>query len=339
MLIGQTQQQLRVAPKSTAQGSPKSRFFDSIAVSLQRATAYDAAMAVTSAHPVADRIGALAHSEPDRLISIDDGSVIGAVWSHRPVVAEVTGLDQHAIVLHLAGSTLVEKWRGGRMIGHRSRIGSVTLVPAHAATSWALSGHSRVAHLYLDPRQLTLAAERADGPRCEPELRDFFAEPDEVTASLVRLVLAQSASGVLDRLAHDEIILLLSRHLLGRYAEGRPLAAATPRVTLTAATLRRLFEHIDAGLAGELRLAELAALARLSEDHFVRAFKAAVGQTPHQFVLARRIAHAQHLLERVVLPIAAVAQAAGFRGASHFSASFRRLVGASPTVWRTERRH
>jgi AraC family transcriptional regulator len=297
------------------------------------------AMASTSAQPVADRIGALAHSEPDRLISIDDGSVVGAVWSHSPVVAQVAGLEQHAIVLHLAGSTLVEKWRGGRMIGHRSRIGSVTLVPAQATTTWALSGHSRVAHLYLDPRQLALAAERSDGPPCEPELRDFFAEPDEVTAALVRLVLAQSTSGVLDRLAHDEITLMLARHLLGRYAAGRPLTAATVRLTLTAATLRRLFEHIDAGLAGELRLAELAALARLSEDHFVRAFKAAVGQTPHQYVLGRRIAHAQRLLERGALPIAAVARAAGFGGASHFSASFRRLVGTSPTLWRTERRH
>jgi AraC family transcriptional regulator len=88
-----------------------------------------------------------------------------------------------------------------------------------------------------------------------------------------------------------------------------------------------------------LRLAKLAALVRLSEDHFVRAFKAAVGQTPHPYVLARRIAQAQCLLERGALPVAGVAQAVGFRGASHFAASFRRLVGTSPSVWRTERRH
>jgi AraC family transcriptional regulator len=340
MLAWGVHRRLRVAPEPARNGPRQSRFFDSAAVSRRSAAAYDAAMAWPSAQPVADRIGALARAEPDRLISIDDdGSVVGAVWSHSPVVAQVAGLEQHAIVLHLAGSTLVEKWRGGRMVGHRARIGSVTLVPAQVPTTWALSGHSRVAHLYLDPRQLAFAAERSDGPRCEPELRDFFAETDDVTAALVRLVLAQSTSGALDRLAHDEVTLLLARHLLGRYAAGRPLTAATPRLTLTAATLRRLFDHIDGGLAGELRLAELAALARLSEDHFVRAFKAAVGQTPHQYVLARRIAHAQRLLERGGLPVAAVARAAGFAGASHFAASFRRLVGTSPSIWRTERRH
>ena len=265
--------------------------------------------------------------------------MVGAVWSHRLVVAQVAGLEQHAVVLHLAGSTLVEKWRGGRMIGHQAPIGSVSLVPAHAAITWVLNGHSRVAPLYLDPRQLELAAERADRPRCEPELHDFFAAADEVTAGLVRLVLAQSGSGVLDRLAHDEVTLRLARHLLGRYPTGRPLPEFTPRLTLTTAILRRLFEHIDANLAGDLHLAELAGLARLSEDHFLRAFKAAVGQTPHQNVLARRIAHAQGLLERGALPIAAVAQAAGFGGASHFAASLSRLMGTSPTVWRNDRRH
>ena len=232
-------------------------------------------------------------------------------------------------MLHLGGSTQVEKWRDGRMIGDRSRIGSVTPVPALAATAWTLTGHSRVAHLYIDTHRLAQAAERTDGPRAEPELLDLFAEPNEVAATLVRLMLAQSAVRVLDRLAHDEVNLLFARHPLRHQTAGRPLAGAAARVTLTAASLRRLLEHIDAGLAGELRLAEFAALAQLSRDHFVRAFKALVGHTPHHYVLARRIVHAPGLLKRRTLPVTAVARAAGFRGVSHFAAAFRRSVGAS----------
>lgn len=110
----------------------------------------------------------------------------------------------------------MEKRCDGRLIGHRSRIGSVTLVPAHVASTWALSGHSRVAHLYLAPEQLANTALAADGPRCCGALRDFFAEPDDVAAALVRLVLAQPSGGTLDALAHDEIMALLARHLLGR---------------------------------------------------------------------------------------------------------------------------
>ena len=292
-------------------------------------------------HP-AERIGELAHAEPDVRVSAGGGTpgeLLGAVWSHAPVVADVAGRNRHAIVLHLSGSTLVEKWCDGKLVGHRSRVGSVSLVPAEVPSRWVLSGHSRVAHVYVDPQRLALAAACVDGPPCAPGLTDFFAEPDEVLASLVRLVFANAQAGTLDGLAHDEVMALLECHLLRRYAIGRPSAAALARVTLTAATLRRLFEHIEARLGGELHLAELAALARLSDDHFLRAFKAAVGQTPHQYVLAQRIAHTQGLLERSALPIAAVAQAAGFRGASHFAAAFRQRVGISPSEWRAQRRH
>lgn len=235
----------------------------------------------------------------------------------------------------------MKKWRDGRMIGDRSRIGSVPPMPALAATAWTLTltGHSRVAHLYIDTYRLAQAAERTDGPRTEPELLDLFAEHDKVAATLVRLMLAQSAARVLDCLADDEVRLLFARHLLRNQTAGRPLAGATARVTLTAASLRRLLEHIDAGLAGELRLAELAARALLLQDHFVRAFKALVFQTPHRYVLARRIAHAPGLLERRTVLVAAGARAAGFRGARHFAAAFRRSIGASPSAWRAERRH
>lgn len=295
-------------------------------------------MAAPIAH-AALRIGELAHVEPDLLFAAGGGVPFGAVWSHQPGVTEVTGLAQHAIALHLSGCTLVEKWREGRLLGHRSRIGSITLVPAQVPSTWVLTGHSRVAHLYVDPAQLARAAASADGALCAPALRDFFAEPDEDTATLVRLVLARARAGMIDDLAHDEVMATLVRQLLQSHALERPLPAARPRVSLTAATLRRLFDHIEARLAGELRLPELAALARLSDDHFLRAFKAAVGQTPHRYVLERRVAHAQRLLLRGALPVADVARATGFRGASHFAAAFRQQLGVSPSEWRAQRRH
>lgn len=78
------------------------------------------------------------------------------------------------------------------------------------------------------------------------------------------------------------------------------------RIHLTAATLRRVFEHIESRLADPtaLRLHNLAHIARVSEDHFVRAFRASVGQTPHQYLVARRIDTARELLKGAALPIA-----------------------------------
>jgi AraC family transcriptional regulator len=285
----------------------------------------------------AHHIGQAAHAQPDWLVAPDDAAPLAALWSHSPVVAQVSGLAQHTIALHLAGCTLVEKWVDGRLQGHHSRIGSVSLVPAQVSSTWVLSGHSRVAHVYVDPQRLAAAAAGAEGPACTATLRDFFAEPDEVLAAWVRLLFAQAHAGTLDALAHDELMAVLLRHLLQRYASGKPLAPASTRLTLTAATLRRVFEHIEDHLAYALRLPDLAAIARLSDDHFLRAFKAAVGATPHQYLLARRIAHTQQLLARGGLPIADVARAGGFRGASHFSAVFKQRTGASPSQWRADR--
>ena len=266
----------------------------------------------------AERIGSLAHVEPDLLIGSGTGVPYGAIWTHAPVVAEVRGLEQHALVLHLAGSTLVEKWTDARHAGHRSRIGSVSLVPAESCSTWALHGWSRVAHLYVDPARLASVAE--SWGQANATLGDFFAEEDAVSAALVRQMLALARSGLFDALAHDELMAQLLPHLLRRFPAGRPAPAACIKLGLTGATLKRLFAHVDEHLAQPLRLSQLAALARLSEDHFLRAFKAAVGQTPHQYVLERRIDHTKRLLAIGALPVVDIARAGGFRGASHFAA-------------------
>jgi AraC family transcriptional regulator len=283
----------------------------------------------------AQRIAALTHLEPELLMTAGSDEPVGAVWSHAPVLADVSGLPHHAIALHLGGSTLVEKWRDGRLLGHHARVGSVSLVPALVTTQWVLAGHSRVAHLYVDPQQLRRLNDGTEAPNPEAELRDFYGEKDDFLASLMRAVIAQG--GAPDRLAHDEMMTVVGKHLLRTYASGIPCATTADRVTLTAAVLRRLFNHIEERIAGELRLAELAAIARLSEDHFLRAFKAAVGQTPHQFVLGRRIVRARELLERTLMPVQAVALETGFSGPSHFAAAFRQALGTSPRVWRAQR--
>jgi hypothetical protein len=72
-------------------------------------------LAIGSPH-TAQRIAALTHLEPELLMTAGSDEPVGAVWSHAPVLAEVSGLPHHAIALHLGGSTLVEKWRCWRAI-------------------------------------------------------------------------------------------------------------------------------------------------------------------------------------------------------------------------------
>jgi AraC family transcriptional regulator len=284
----------------------------------------------------ANTIGALAHAEPLGLVG--EPAPLVALWSHMPLEVEVRGLNLHAIALHLGGCTLVEKWRDGRCVGHRARVGSVSLVPAFASTAWVLGGPMQVAHFFIDPTELETAAASADAPQIQ--VRDFYAERDPWLAALICDVLARGDH--IEPLERDELVGRVAHHLLRHYrADDRPSATALP-LALTTATLRRVFAHIDAVLASQaethsrdsLRLAQLATIARLSPDHFLRAFKASVGQTPHQYVLAQRIDRAQHLLRSSRIPVADVLRITGFSTASHFAAAFRRRVGCTPTEWR-----
>jgi AraC-like DNA-binding protein len=98
--------------------------------------------------------------------------------------------------------------------------------------------------------------------------------------------------------------------------------------------LRRVAEHVQTNLAGELRLAELSALVHMSPYHFARLFKKSTDASPRQFVIRRRIEAAKLLLARQQPPIGEVALAVGFGSQSHFSTTFRRTTGVTPRQYR-----
>ena len=107
---------------------------------------------------------------------------------------------------------------------------------------------------------------------------------------------------------------------------------------LPGARLRRVTEFIEDNLPRALPLAELSALAQLSPCHLTRLFKRATGVSPHQFIVRRRIDRARVLLAARELSIRAVGHAVGFRSFSHFSATFRRVTGTTPSVYQTDAR-
>ncbi|BDB27298.1 helix-turn-helix domain-containing protein [Cupriavidus sp. P-10] len=87
------------------------------------------------------------------------------------------------------------------------------------------------------------------------------------------------------------------------------------------------------GNSDELRLAKLASLVHTSPYHFARLFKAALGITPHRYVMDLRIKEAQRLL-RAGLTIAEIAVRTGFASSTHMSDVFRRRMGVSPSQYR-----
>jgi AraC-like DNA-binding protein len=77
----------------------------------------------------------------------------------------------------------------------------------------------------------------------------------------------------------------------------------------------------------------------VSRAYFSRSFKAAFGETPHQYLMTRRMERAKALLRDGDLSVTAVCFAVGFSSLGSFSAQFKRLVGESPSAYRERDGH
>jgi AraC family transcriptional regulator len=100
---------------------------------------------------------------------------------------------------------------------------------------------------------------------------------------------------------------------------------------------RRLAAHVDANLAGKLVIKDLAASLGLSVGHFCRAFKCTFGMPARIWIRQRRIELAQGLMLTTAASLSEIALSCGMSDQSHFTRSFRRTVGESPSSWRQTR--
>lgn len=98
--------------------------------------------------------------------------------------------------------------------------------------------------------------------------------------------------------------------------------------------LLRARDLVDARYAERLEIADLARAAGLSPAHFSREFRRAFGESPHQYLLTRRLERAAALLRHTDRPVIEVCFSVGLRSVGSFTTSFGRMFGMSPTAYR-----
>ncbi|MFP4537942.1 MAG: helix-turn-helix domain-containing protein [Dichotomicrobium sp.] len=135
----------------------------------------------------------------------------------------------------------------------------------------------------------------------------------------------------------DGLSAAIMARLLADPAQAGPAQSATDGSGLAPWKLRRVVDYLEARLPERVDLADLAALAGLSQSHFSRAFKASTGMAPYRWQLDARIRRAQALLIDPRASLDQVAEATGFADAVHFGRTFRKLTGAAPGAWRRDR--
>jgi transcriptional regulator GlxA family with amidase domain len=98
--------------------------------------------------------------------------------------------------------------------------------------------------------------------------------------------------------------------------------------------LLRAKDLVDARYREPLDVPALARAARLSQAHFSREFRRAFGETPHQYLLTRRLERAAALLRATDRSVADICFTVGLRSVGSFTTSFGRAFGLSPTAYR-----
>ncbi len=91
---------------------------------------------------------------------------------------------------------------------------------------------------------------------------------------------------------------------------------------------------VDARYFDDLTVDDLAAAAGLSRAHFSRQFKATFGETPHQYLLTRRLERAAALLRTTDRPVTEICYQVGWSSLGSFTTSFGRIYGVAPAAYR-----
>jgi AraC family transcriptional regulator len=266
-------------------------------------------------------------------------SLHAAILQEAPFEATELPVAHPSLIYHLTRPTEVAR----KIEGHaaeRALIGprQMCLTPASATTRWSHSGHPEILQIYL--RRSLYEAAVAEICGCDgaaAELIPRFAITDPLLEQLAITITNALRDGRSeDGLYIDSVAQMVAVHLARMYSvQSRPVRAEGV-ASLPAGKIRRLLEFIEENLDGDLSLSAMGAEAEISPLYLARAFRAVVGQSPHQYVLSRRIERAKELLRNTDLPVVDVAFAVGFSSQSHLSHWFVRQLGVSPAAYRRQ---
>ncbi|MCV4344490.1 helix-turn-helix domain-containing protein [Pseudomonas capsici] len=269
------------------------------------------------------------HARLEQSAVLGDG-LTAALWQNRHDSQEYHAPTHHTLSCYIADGT--GTFRRDKP-DQKGAPGKLCTLPAGHESAWVINGEIRLAHLYISPEQFALGCVTLlDREPREMQLQEStFIEDAEQAARFQRLIgmnWAEPAERLLtSSLAHE----MLSHALLGQVGlrDGLHLKGG-----LAPHLRRQLVDFIEMHLADPLSLGQLAGLCALSEYHFARMFRESFGLPPHQYLLARRLSHARHLLRHTAQPLSDIALACGFASASHFSNRFRQAIGATPGEYR-----
>ncbi|MGJ4944616.1 helix-turn-helix transcriptional regulator [Bradyrhizobium sp. HKCCYLS1011] len=240
------------------------------------------------------------------------------------------------IGLRLQGATVEDHNRRAVRTSGPGR--DFTLQPRGAQTRYLARGPIKFGQVFLPDALLDRAAEAENMSALRGRLRDDLSFVPEKTLHILTsdyLRRAFDSRIPATSLEMEARALLLVDWLL-RLHHSPHAGVALGTGGLSPRQLRQTCEFIVKQLAQDICLDDLAELTGLTAKHFARAFKQSMGLPPHQYLIAQRIEAAKRHLISGDTSLAQIALACGFADQSHFTATFRKVVGVPPGTFRLD---
>jgi AraC-like DNA-binding protein len=273
-------------------------------------------------------LGNAGGTQIEALMRGGDGPGVGvALYSAPPYQVNVPAMSVSRLSVSLTNTRTFGAIEGEKLRAFDPRRYALYLSPAGAPMTFRKDAPSRHLNIYF----------RAD----VFDQGDDVAPALAVSQPLFNLVVP-GTRGLADQLvdelhqptmlnadAADSLARMLLVHVARHLRRAPPLSRA-----LNPTTLARLHDYVMAHLGERILVADLAREAGLSLDRFAVAYKEQTGQSPHQAVLALRLAHAADLLRHSKLSLADVAHACGFASQQHLTNAMHRHLGVTPRRFR-----
>ena len=238
---------------------------------------------------------------------------------------------QH-VIAQTKGAVQAERRLDGHFRQEHIVAGDICVVPAHTRHWIHSQGEQELILLSLEPAFLGRVAHESVEPE-RVEIVPHFASYDPLIYHIGRaLKTALLADPLESRVYAESLGTALAAHLLQYYAAGKhPLQNTT---SLTQTNIQQALEYINEHLIEDLSLEAIATSIGMSQYHFCRVFKQAMGLTPWQYVVRQRIEAAKRLFAIPRLSIAEISQRLGFSTQGQIANFFRKHVGVSPKQYR-----
>jgi AraC family transcriptional regulator len=268
-----------------------------------------------------------------KTMTIGNGGLVVRHQFDEPSELFAPALTDHLISVNIGQQSTRQVTRMGRQeYDGINPTGSLWLATAdNTSCEWAWETTDETIMFQIDPLYFQeIAAENGCANSERLELKPVMFDRNPQFESIARNYHAEmQQQGLGGKLYSESLGNLFMLNLLRTYCQERPQPQQV-NGGLGEKRLKLVLAYIDAHLAENIGLQDMATVAGLGQHHFSTMFRQSTGISPYRYVIERRIDRAKRQLRQKDAAIIDIALACGFADQSHLTKHFRKFVGMTP---------